>query len=501
MAAVVTSTRTLEEHLRDAPQRARLLICVLHYDDLLREETTAYALPDGALLPLLIGRADREHPPGLSMTLTGSALRLADRWLSGAHAALYSRGDEDLLCDQSSRNGTYVNGKRVTEHILEDGDLIEVGHTLLCYRVVSERLGAALRRGAQLGPTQTFCPEVAAMVQDLDRIAASEQSVLILAETGCGKEVTAAMLHGRSHRKGPYYTVDCGAVPENLFESVFFGHKRGAFTGASADQVGVIQRAHGGTLFLDEVANMSLSAQAKLLRVVEDGRLVPLGAGQPQQVDVRWVAATNANLLSEGTSFRQDLLRRLAGFVARLPPLRRRREDLGVLSAYILREAGAGAASITAAAARRLFPGRFPGNIRQLRAVLRSAVLLAGDRPIDVEHLGTPEEFASRPNRVAITGPGFPQKGEVAEQAAAADSSRTATAAPTSGPELAGAAGAGPGPGDVQRRGQPGPAEIEAALQLHRGNVVRAARYLNTHPRQLYRWIERLGVDLSRFRE
>jgi DNA-binding NtrC family response regulator len=206
---------------------------------------------------------------------------------------------------------------------------------------------------------------------------------------------------------------------------------------------------------------MSAAAQAKLLRVIETGEVVPVGGSDRQKVDVRWLAATNRDLLADRAGFREDLLRRLAGHVSRIPPLRARREDLGVLAAHLLAEAGVGRASITSAAARVLFPAPLPGNVRQLRTILRSAAILAGNEPIDVAHLG--EGLAS---------------------------SEVASASPE---ELDVGVASG-------KRAAPTADEVTRALAATGGNVVRAAASLAMHPRQLYRWIDRLGVDLERFR-
>jgi DNA-binding NtrC family response regulator len=265
------------------------------------------------------------------------------------------------------------------------------------------------------------------------------------------------MIHELSGRRGSYGGVDCGAVPETLFESTFFGHK----TGPDARR-GEILRADGGTLFLDEVANMSLTAQAKLLRVIEDGKVVPLGSSDGTSVDVRWIAATNRDLFTDGAGFRPDLLRRLAGYVARIPPLRQRREDLGVLAAHLLTDVGAKKASITAPAGRKLFASNMPGNVRQLRTVLRAAAILAGDAAIEVAHLG---RFDA------------PKEGRTELQPLDVDEVEAKKASKA-----------------------PEPAELDAALTQVGGNVVQAARLLGTHPRQLSRWIEKHQMSLEKYR-
>lgn len=453
-------TGTLEEVPRSAATRVAVLTYVLSYDDLRAQASCAFRMTGQRLV---LARAAAEAPAEIS----GDTLRLADRWMSGEHAVIEARGDGHFVRDLGSRNGTWVDGTRITEHKLASGALIEVGHSLLCYRIADEREVAALDGSPpMLGPTRTYSPAVAAQARDLERIARSGEPVLLLAETGAGKEVVAAAIHAWSGRGGALVALDCGAVPESLFESTFFGHRRGAYTGATEARDGEIVRADGGTLLLDEVANMSAAAQAKLLRVIETGEVVPVGGSERQRVDVRWVAATNRDLFVDRAGFRDDLLRRLAGHVARIPPLRVRREDLGVLVAHLLGEANVGRASITSAAARVLFPADLPGNVRQLRTVLRSAAILAGAEPIDVHHLG---EGLNRDG------------GDVPEAPEAFDD------APSGG-------------GATGRRAQPTADDITRALTASGGNVVRAAASLAMHPRQLYRWIERLGVDLERFR-
>ncbi len=431
-----------------------VLTYVLGYDDLLRADARAFVL-DGPR-PVLIGRAGEGEEVGLA---SPTELRVPDRWLSGTHCLIDRRGGDDVLVDQGSRNGTRVHGKAISEWRLQDGDRIEAGHSLFVYRRVP-RSRAALVRGSldarQLGPTASLCPEVIALARDLRRIGSSREPVLVLAETGAGKEIVARAVHEFSARRGELRAVDCGAIPENLFESTFFGHRKGAFTGADADRAGELQRSDGGTLFLDEVGNLGEAAQAKLLRVVETGQVTPVGASRADRVDLRCVAATNRQLFGDASGFRQDLLHRLAGYVAQLPPLRHRREDLGLLTAHILREAGVGQASISAAAARLLYNSGFGGNIRQLRTALRSAALLAGDERIEIHHL---PDTLREPEEVL-------------------ESSVRREPAPR----------------------RPDRETVERALAAHGGNVTAAARELQTHARQIYRWVERYGIDLDSLR-
>ena len=472
-----------------------LLTYVLRYDDLLAGEDRTFIILD-EVSTLRIGRAES----GSGHALQGrDSLHIDDSLVSSHHAELLAKKDKVLIVDHGSRNGTFVNGARIQERVLADGDLIEIGRSLLCYRRTDAQLGRTLADSAAphfLGPVRTHSPEVLQLSRNLRAIAPTRESVLILGETGTGKEIVAATLHAQSGRSGALRVIDCGAIPESLFESELFGHRRGAFTGAIETHVGEIVRAQHGTLFLDEVANMSMSAQAKLLRVLEDGQVTAVGATKKESLDVRWIAATNVDLF-ESPSFRYDVLQRLTGFVAWLPPLRERREDLGALTAHLLQKAGVTRAAMTVAAGRQFYNGKFAGNIRQLRNELRSATALAGERPIELCHLPSdatrgasrlPESARSHPSGLTPQAP---------SSAPAAQNTQSAQ-----GPHSA-QSPLWPQPGNVatHTRTPPDIAQISSALTSTQGNVVRAAGLLQTHPKQLYRWLDRLKIPLKQFRK
>jgi DNA-binding NtrC family response regulator len=240
----------------------------------------------------------------------------------------------------------------------------------------------------------------AAMTQVVGKIrsvAASPLTVLLQGETGTGKEVVARAVHMESDRRDkPFVALDCGAIPESLLESELFGHEKGAFTGAARKKDGQFQLAQGGTLFLDELSNFNLGTQAKLLRVLQERKVLPLGASQPVPVDVRVIAATNQTLeaLVQGGLFRQDLYYRLAEFVIALPPLRERPEDVLILARRFLEEASLElhrpASTLSEPVARLLEAHSWPGNVRELRNVIRQAALSSTGvsiEPADVEHL------------------------------------------------------------------------------------------------------------------
>ncbi len=219
-------------------------------------------------------------------------------------------------------------------------------------------------------------------------------SVLITGESGTGKELVARALHFGSNRaKAPFVPVNCVAIPGELAESMLFGHVKGAFTGATTDRKGYFELAHGGTLFLDEIGDMPVALQVKLLRVLEDGFVTPVGASEPRQTDVRVIAATNADLESriQAGSFRQDLFFRLARYTLSLPPLRSRAEDVPLLAAHFLRgfaaEMGRQPPALSRGAETALMRHAFPGNVRELRNIIERALINSGGAAILAEHL------------------------------------------------------------------------------------------------------------------
>ncbi len=220
--------------------------------------------------------------------------------------------------------------------------------------------------------------------------------VLLLGETGTGKERVARAVHHLAQRPGPFIAVNCGGLPQTLVASELFGARKGAYSGADADRPGLVQEAHRGTLFLDEIAELPEPSQATLLRVLQERELVPLGATRPIPVDIRVIAATHENLAERVAAkhFRKDLYARLRGFSLTLPPLRERLEDIGLLVADLLpRVAGARTADIvlSRAVARGLLVYDWPLNVRELEHTLAAAVAITDRNEITPEHV--PEEL------------------------------------------------------------------------------------------------------------
>ena len=219
-------------------------------------------------------------------------------------------------------------------------------------------------------------------------------SVLITGETGVGKEVVARAIHSGGPRASkPFVALNCGAIPDELAESIFFGHVRGAFTSAIADQTGYFERADGGTLFLDEVGDMPIETQVKLLRALDESVITPIGAQESKTVDIRVIAATNSDLKTkvEMGQFRSDLYFRLAGMVIEISPLRERKDDILLLAQYMLStlavQMEVPTPELTPKAVETLEGYAFPGNVRELRNIIEHALIVSEGAAIQPEHL------------------------------------------------------------------------------------------------------------------
>jgi two-component system, NtrC family, response regulator AtoC len=253
------------------------------------------------------------------------------------------------------------------------------------------------------------------MVSLLQRLAPTQTTVLLLGESGVGKECAAQYLHDYSNRaNGPFVVIDCGTLGENLIESELFGHEKGAFTGAAGRKLGLFEAARGGTLFIDEICELPLPLQTKLLRVLETGCIRRIGGTQYVKVDVRIVAATNRDvrrMVQQGL-LREDLYYRLAAFPVHIPTLRERKDDVPALAAHFLAqtEEGDQQLPLSAEVIEALLAYDYPGNVRELRNIIERAAILASDEPIRPEHLvfegaGLEEDHPRLPAPIAPASP------------------------------------------------------------------------------------------------
>jgi DNA-binding NtrC family response regulator len=263
-------------------------------------------------------------------------------------------------------------------------------------KVVQENIVLRQQLSQQFGCREFVgvSPQILRVFEVLEKVIPTRSNILILGESGTGKGLIAEIVHCNSQRKDrPFISINCSAIPENLLESELFGYRKGAFTGAASDKKGLITMADQGTLFLDEIGDMPLGLQAKILKVLENGEVLPVGETKPKFVDVRLVAATNKNLEEqiEKGLFREDLYYRLNVIEVKIPPLRERKEDIEVLARHFVekysRENQKRVVGITEEAMDVLTQYPWPGNIRELRNVIERAVVLAGSEKIGAEEL------------------------------------------------------------------------------------------------------------------
>jgi sigma-54 dependent transcriptional regulator, acetoin dehydrogenase operon transcriptional activator AcoR len=465
VAAVPGDTRTMQP-IASPPLEASSAGLLLLYADPLDAPSMVRLVES----PVILGR----DPPPHGVRLNQSAA-------SRMHARLTRRGAEWTLLDLGSRNGTFVEGRRITgEVVLRDGSVMRIGDALFKFVLQGVEAYAPYRVDGSLVPgAQRLSDRVPELVGGLsmDRIAASIEAVartdlalIVRGETGTGKELVAHAIHRLSERTGGLCAVNCAAVPASLFESELFGFRKGAFTGADRDKRGLVQAADGGTLFLDEIGDMPFESQAKLLRVLEAHEVRAIGATETERVDVRVVAATHkdlARLVEEGR-FRSDLFARLRGYEITLPPLRARKEDLYSLVRHFLEKAGRPDLGLTFGFMLTLCDYDWPYNVRECELTVRRVVavakgpaLSAQDLPDDLrEHTrdyGHRQEPKEGTERVSV----MPERG-----------------------------GAVSGPPTVER--------LRALLDAHGGNIAAVARALGKDRAQVHRWLRRHGIFRSR---
>ncbi len=384
----------------------------------MNNETTISSTPSpgtslGARAYFLVIRAETSSlfplPPS-GQLLVGRApeadLRIDDQSASRLHARIVIDRDSIRVRDLGSRNRTWVNGEALVgeeERAITSGDVVVVGSlTLVLHRRREDPPTRANRRSdsppvlIELGEQRSLIcdPAMVRVYELIRRLSRSMLPVLISGETGTGKENAAQAVHLFSPRKsGPLLTINCAAVPENLFESELFGHARGAFSGAIADKLGRMEAASGGTVFLDEIGELPLAAQAKLLRALESGIICPVGSLRERKIDCRVVAATNRDLEDEVRAgrFRQDLYFRLAAAMVVLPPLRERPSEIAPLAEHFLHVAcgklGREPLRLAEPTLSALLLHPFPGNVRELRNLMDYCAATVAGPEIHPEHL------------------------------------------------------------------------------------------------------------------
>ncbi|MBV8757491.1 MAG: sigma 54-interacting transcriptional regulator [Deltaproteobacteria bacterium] len=399
--------------------------------------------------------------PQIQIGRAGADLNLTDTKVSGLHCELKLMPEGYRLRDLGSTNGTYVKGVRIVDAFIQPGSTIQIGKSAIIFEPLDEAIAMPLWNEARLQQLVGGSAGMRHLFDLVNRFAQSDATVLIQAETGCGKELVADAIHQCSPRRDqPFIVLDCSAIPEQLFEAQLFGYETGAFTGAIKSTPGVFEMAHGGTLFLDEIGELPLDVQAKLLRAVETRRVRRLGGTKMFASDVRIVAATNRDLAAEvnrGT-FRSDLYYRLAVAKLSIPALRERREDIPLLVEHFLRQLSVSSGNpdprlpddFLARAQRH----QWPGNVRELRNAVERAVLLPNHPQAAFEAPPKKEQgFAT----IDIDVPFKQAKQKLVDE--------------------------------FDRR------YLEALLEAHDGNISAAARAAGIERMSIYKMIRRLGLD------
>lgn len=393
--------------------------------------------PEGVLVGQTV--SVNEEPLFLGRVATGSGLAIADPEVSRLHARIHwdAEAKSHRIDDAGSTNGTFVNGVSIQSALLARGALIRVGDTLLLYD----------------GPNP-----MPALREQIRRGASSELTVLLLGESGAGKEVLARAVHSASGRTGPFVAVNCGAFQPDLMAADLFGHTKGAFSGAAVARAGLFVQAAGGTLFLDEIGDLPMSLQPVLLRAIDEGRVRAVGADRETQVDVRLVCATNVDLVAavDAGAFRRDVFARIAELVFHVPALRHRKTEVLPLLHEI---GGLCPEQVTADAAEALMLWHWPTNVRGIRAIARAFRALCSPG----ETFGAEFVAAQLPEALRVLD-GQISARDLEEQSPAS---------------------AGPIPG---------------ALARQRGNVAAAAKELGISRMRIYRWLRQLGLSAERFR-
>jgi DNA-binding NtrC family response regulator len=418
---------------------------------------------------LELGRAASEELP------QQRRLQVPHATVSRRHAAIQYGFGRWVLNDLGSANGTRLDGRDLERpSTLERGSVVRFGDTLA---VVDAHEDSPLDEATSLWGRS---PRIAAVRRVLMRAATERVPVLIQGETGTGKEFLAADVHRLSNRPGPYVKVNCAEFAPQLIESQLFGHERGAFTGAQASHTGLIVAADQGTLFLDEIGELPLDLQAKLLRVIQEGEVRPVGSIQTRKTDVRIVCATNRNLAAdvEVGRFRRDLYARLSFFELLLPPLRERRLDILLwlhrfCQRWSMERGRAASILLQPAVAERLVLHSWPENLRGLDRFVHRVLSVEQDTGGQV-NVGLRALFEALP--------------EVLNESLSASTPEPAE--PPAAEAASGSGGARPG-----QSGRPSREEFLAVYEATGRSVRATSKYFGRDRRQVYRWLEIFGIE------
>ena len=467
-----------------AGRRVRRLLPHGYFEARVEEECERAARAGGGFAVLRVHAG--EQGAGAIEDVFGEVLRAADV------AAIYGPGEYELLLPDTDVDRALAQASRLEDALRERGTIASTAVSVYPRDGrTPEALLAAANQALCGEPPAEASAEPAIVVADpamerihrlIRRVAPGQISVLILGETGVGKEIAAEMVHELSPRAGrPFLRLNCGGFTESLLESELFGHEKGSFTGAVAQKQGLLESADGGTVFLDEVGELPASLQVKLLRVLEDRQVTRVGALRGRQIDVRFVAATNRDLEEEVArgAFREDLYYRISGISIVIPPLRERVGEIAGLArlfaAQAARQSGWGEPELTSGALAAMAAYSWPGNIRELRNIIERAVLLAGGGAIGEEHLPI-EKLTSRtvPRRTRSDSLG--------------------PAGPAPEPPGSARASLRDEVDDLERR------RILATLESCAGNQTRAARMLGISRGTLAARLEQFGIPRPRKR-
>jgi DNA-binding NtrC family response regulator len=314
-------------------------------------------------------------------------LVLTDKTVSRKHLHAELHGDEVVMVDSGSTNGTFIQGSRFEKIVIGFGAEVKLGRTVIKFLPDEEVVEPEPLDQASLGTIVGADTKMRQLFKLMTDVAATTATVLIEGETGTGKELIAEEIHNHSPRRdGPFVVFDCGSVPRELIESMLFGHVKGSFTGAITDRRGAFAEAHGGTIFLDEIGEMALDLQPSLLRVLDKRAVRKVGSNTYEKIDVRVIAATNRDLRAEVAkkTFREDLYYRLAVIRVSVPPLRERGSDIPLLTHHFMQAFGQGL-DVTPEDMAKLQRHAWPGNVRELRNVVERACLLSRGNTINID--------------------------------------------------------------------------------------------------------------------